>query len=146
MLILLALLVLASRLAGQTADSSSNMLRVAVEGLAPSTDLRVGSQGKRWIGRLAGRSPDSLALSNETGTRSIHIAAIDTLWLRREKHDGLLAGAGFGAIMFGLIHIGRNLGDPAQATRFGAAIFLGATTAGLLVDALSTSWVQTYPE
>jgi hypothetical protein len=135
------------RLVGQSPDSSSQALRSLIDALPPAAALRLGIAGERWTGRLAVRSPDSLVLSYESGTRTIRLPAIDTLWLRGpRRHDGLLAGAAFGAVMFALLHLAQDAaGDPWYQNRLGFALFAGAVGGGLLVDAVSDPWIQHYP-
>jgi hypothetical protein len=128
-----------------TGDSSSTSLSRLVAELPPSTRLRFTSGGARWSGRLAARHADSLTVAGRSGTRTIPLSTVDTLWLRRESHTGLAAGAGFGALMFGLLQLG-NGGDRATATQLGAIIFLGAAGTGLLIDAASARWSRRYPE
>jgi hypothetical protein len=140
------LLALARGLTAQMPDSSSNILGQMVEDLPPSARLRVGALGTRWTGKLAARRPDSLVLADETGSRPIRLAAIDTLWVRSQRHDGLLAGAGFGALMFSLLQVARGSENRAASTRLGAILFVGAATGGMLIDAVSDRWSQRYPE
>jgi hypothetical protein len=146
LILLFLLAVIPIQLAAQVADSSPNALRQLVEDLPPSAQVRVRTLGSHWTGRLAARPPDSLALAQESGTRTIRLSAIDTLWVRGQKHDALLAGAGFGALMFCLLQIGRGPGDPATSARLGGILFLGAAGGGMLIDAISEQWSRRYPE
>ena len=143
--LLLLLAVKPAHLAAQ-ADSLSHALSQLVEDLPPSAQVRVGTLGSRWTGRLAARPPDSFVLAGETGTRTIRLSTIDTLWVRGQKHEALLAGAGFGALMFCLLQIGRGSGDPATSARLGAVLFLGAAGGGMLIDAVSEQWSRRFPE
>jgi hypothetical protein len=138
-------LIQSSPLPAQAVDSSTMYLRGLLKGLAPSTRVQLHSSGQRWKGRVAARQPDSLTIAGWTGTRSLALDAIDTLWLRRESHEGLSAGAGFGALMFFVLQLG-NGGDPVSATRLGGILFLGAAGGGMLIDAASERWVRRYPE
>jgi hypothetical protein len=146
-LVAAALLVLSPMTLGaQVADSADHTLRELIDGLPPSARIRVGSSGQHWTGRVAARSSDSLSLTLASGTRTLGLAAIDSLWIRGQQHDALLAGAGFGALMFFLLHAARNTGDRSDTSRLGVILFLGASTGGLLVDAVSERWAQRYPE
>jgi ABC-type uncharacterized transport system YnjBCD permease subunit len=127
------------------ADSGSTSMSRLVASLSPSARLRLTSGGERWTGRLAARSADSLTVTGRTEARTIPLSAIDTLWLRSESHTVLATGAGFGALMFGLLQLGHG-GDRATATQLGAIIFLGAAGTGLLIDAASARWLRRYPE
>jgi hypothetical protein len=124
-------------------DTSSTSLGRLVAGLSPSARLRLSSGGERWSGRLEARHADSLTVVGTAGTRIIPLNAVDTLWLHRESHTGLAAGAGFGALMFALLQLGG--GDRYYATRFGAIIFVGAAAAGVLIDGAADGWSQRYP-
>jgi len=123
-------------------DTTATSLSRLVAGLSPSARLRITYGGERWSGRLEARQADSLTIAGNTGNRTIPLNAIDTLWLHRESHTALAAGAGFGALMFALFQLGD---DRYYGTRFGAVIFLGATTAGLLIDGMSDGWSRRYP-
>ena len=130
----------------QGSDSTQHALRDLIEGLPPSARVRLGSAGERWEGRITDRDSDSVVVLGEAGPRTFDIPAIDTLWLRGEKHDGLLAGVGFGAVMFSLLLISRGKEERAMNVRLGTILLLGSATAGLLVDAVSERWTQWYPE
>jgi hypothetical protein len=134
-------------LAAQSADTSKTQLGAVVAQLPSAAHLRLSVAGERWSGRLAARSSDSLSLADETRTRTVRLAAIDTLWVRSpQRHRGLLGGAAFGALMFGAIQLGGGSSeDPGLHTRMGLAIFAGATVVGLLVDSISMPWERTYP-
>ena len=135
-----------SGLRAQAVDSSAAYLTGLIEGLSPSTRLRLSSAGERWTGRLASRQTDSLTLAGEQSTRTLALNAIDTLWLRREQHDALLAAAGFGALMFVLLQVADDGGDRGSAARIGGVLFLGVTTAGMALDAVAEQWTRSYPE
>jgi hypothetical protein len=136
-----------AHLAGQSTDSSAIALQALVAALPPSAHVRLASGGERWSGRLAARAPDSLALGDETRPRAVRLTAIDTLWVRGlRRHHGLLAGTGFGALMLGVLQLSGDTGeDPGLNTKLGLILLAGGATAGLLVDAVSDSWVQRYP-
>jgi hypothetical protein len=137
-----------TRLAGQAADSSTRRLRAVVTSLPPATAVRLTAGGRYWSGRVARRLSDSLALTDESGMHVLSLEAIDTLWVRGpRKTEALMAGAAFGAIMFGVLQLSRDEGeDPGLRTRLGLILFLGAATGGVLVDAVSDRWVRNYPE
>ena len=134
-------------LVAQTADSAAATLPALVANVPSGTFVRLATNGTRWTGRLGVRSADSLTLTDESGTRTLRIAAIDSMWVRgRRSHKGLLGGAGFGALMFGALQLGgESSEDPGLNTRLGLAIFAGALAAGLAVDAVSEPWAQLYP-
>ncbi|HYF38463.1 MAG TPA: hypothetical protein VD930_02160, partial [Gemmatimonadales bacterium] len=115
-------------------DTTATSLSRLVTGLSPSARLRLSYGGERWSGRLEARHADSLTIAGTAVTRTIPLAAIDTLWLHRESHTALAAGAGFGALMFALFQLSD---DRYYGTRLGAIIFLGSATAGLLIDGMS---------
>jgi len=130
----------------QTADSAAATLPELVANLPSGTSVRLATHGSRWTGRLGAPSVDSLTLTDEAGTRTLRVAAIDSMWVRRKSHTGLLAGAGFGALMFGVLQLGGGSSeDPGLNTDLGLAIFAGALAAGLAVDAVSDPWLQRYP-
>jgi hypothetical protein len=131
----------------QAADSPATTLPKLVSDLPTGTSVRLTSGGSRWTGKVSVRSPDSLELTNEAGARRLRVAAIDSLWVQdRRSHTGLLAGAGFGALMFGVLQLGKGSSeDPGLNTSLGLAIFAGALAAGIAVDAVSDPWVQRYP-
>ena len=139
-------LALGPRLSAQAPDSAGNYLRSVVQQLAPSERVRLQLAGERWTGRLAGRRPDSLTVVNQSRTRTLAIQGIDTLWTRRETHEGLLAGAGFGALMFALLQISEPSYNRSRATRLGGILFLGMATGGMMVDAFAERWTRRYPE
>lgn len=143
-----ALNLLPIRLAGQEADSSVRELRTIVDDLPSDARLRIASDGQRWTGQLTVRSSDSLGLAGEAGTRTVSLAQVDSLWVAGpEKHHGLLAGAAFGALMFGVLQLGgESAEDPGLNTRFGLVLLGGSITLGLLVDAVTGSWDRRYPE
>jgi hypothetical protein len=130
----------------QAGDSGAAYLRSVVEQLSPLARVRLQSAGERWTGRLTDREADSLTVVNERKTRTLALQAIDTLWTRRETHEGLLAGAGFGALMFVVLQISEPSYNRSQATRLGGILFLGMATGGMMVDALAERWAQRYPE
>jgi hypothetical protein len=134
-------------LAAQSADSSSNTLPALVGALPPASRVRIATAGERWTGRLTAQPDDSLALITETGRRAARLAAIDTLWTPRPQgHHGLLAGAGFGALMFGVLQLNGDSGeDPGLNTRLGLVLLAGSTALGLSVDAASDRWIARYP-
>jgi hypothetical protein len=134
-------------LSAQSADSSSSTVSALVGALPPASSARIATGGERWTGRLAAQPEDSLALITEAGRRAVWLAAIDTLWTSRpQRHQGLLAGAGFGAVMFGVLQLsGNSSEDPGLNTRLGLILLAGGTAVGLLVDAASNRWVQRYP-
>lgn len=132
---------LSAQVAEDTTFASVSRL---VAGLSPSARVRLTSNGKRWTGRLEARHADSLTIAGPTGTRTIPLGAVDTLWLHRESHTALAAGAGFGALMFALLQLGGGE-DRYYGTRIGAVIFVGASLAGLLIDGASDGWRQGYP-
>jgi hypothetical protein len=136
----------ASALAAQAVDSSPAYLTGLIEGLSPSARLRLSAAGERWTGRLESRRPDSLTLASTRLTRTLALNAIDTVWLRRERHDALFAAAGLGALVFVLLQIADDGVDRGSATRLGGLFFVGATTAGMAADALTDEWVRYYPE
>ncbi|HET6836799.1 MAG TPA: hypothetical protein VFH24_02085 [Gemmatimonadales bacterium] len=141
----LGLMVIPSTLRAQAAgDTSAISLRRLVAELSPSARLRLISSGQRWSGRLEARQADSLTVASTSGRLTIPLNAVDTLWLRRESHTGLAAGAGFGAVMFALLQLGHG-GDRYTATRLGAIIFVGAAGAGWLIDRTSDRWSRRYP-
>jgi hypothetical protein len=149
-LVFLALSFLGLRptcLTAQSADSSSVTLSALVVALPPASIVRLATAGQRWTGRLASPLPDSLALITEAGRRAVPLASIDTVWARGpQRHHGLLAGVGFGALMFGLLQLNGNSGeDPGLNTRLGLVLLAGSTGLGLLVDAASDRWAQRYP-
>ena len=131
----------------QTANSAAATLPELVASLPSGTSVRLATNGTRWSGRLGARPADSLKLTDESGTRTLHVAAIDSMWVRGHRsHKGLLGGAGFGALMFGALQLGgESSEDPGLNTRLGLAIFAAALAAGLAVDAVSEPWVQLYP-
>lgn len=139
------LLAAPAAIRAQETDTSSTHLREVIKALPPSTQLRLRSSGERWSGRLAARHTDSLTLAGNLRSRSVALAEIDTLWVRREGHQALLAGAGFGTLMFFLLQIGSG-GDRHTATRLGAIVFLGSVGGGMLIDGASHRWVQRYPK
>ena len=142
-----ALILMPMRLAGQEADSSVRELRTIVGDLPSAARLRIASDGQRWTGRLTLRSSDSLGLGGETATRAVSLAEVDTLWVPgRERHGGLLAGAAFGTVMFGVLQVGKSAEDPGLNTTFGLLILGGSTALGLLLDAATDSWDRRYPE
>jgi hypothetical protein len=122
---------------------SAHALRTLVNGLPASAQIRISSSGRLWTGRVAVRESDSLTITDEAGTRTIRLTAIDTLWVRRQTHTGLLTGSAFGALMFGLLQIGPQSG---YEERLGAILFLGAAGAGMLIDASSPPWTQHHPD
>lgn len=135
-------------LRAQAPDSSIRVLHEIIEGLPPAAAVRLGMGGEHWIGRLA-RSPfDSLTLTGETGIRTVHLAEIDTLWVRGpRKQDGLMAGAGLGALMFLVLQLTADPGEPRGVrARQGLVVFLGTAGAGMLLDAISDPWVEHFPE
>lgn len=134
-------------LTAQSADSSSSALPAIVDTLPLASRARIAIGGERWTGRLGNLSRDSLTLITEAEKRAVRLAAIDTLWTPKpRRHHGLLAGAGFGALMFGLLQLGGNSSeDPGLNTRLGLILLAGGTALGLLVDAASNGWVQRYP-
>jgi hypothetical protein len=135
-----------SALEAQSMDSSTAYLTGLIEGLSPSAQLRLSAAGGRWTGRLEARRPDSLTLASDRLTRTLALSVIDTLWLRRERHDALFAAAGLGALVFVLLQIADDGVDRGSATRLGGLFFVGATTAGMAADALTDEWVRYYPE
>jgi hypothetical protein len=135
-----------SALAAQAVDTSSRYLTGLVEGLSPSARLRLSAAGERWTGRLVSRQPDSLTLTNDRLTRTVALNAIDTVWLRRDRHDALYAAAGFGALMFVLLQLTYDGVDRGSATRNGGILFLGLTTAGMALDGVADEWTRYYPE
>jgi hypothetical protein len=139
--------VVSPHVAAQTTDSTRPALSQAVSDLPSGLTIRLATREGRWSGRLEATSADSLTLSDERGTRTLRMAAIDSLWVRgRKSHNGLLAGAGFGALMFGVLWLGaRSSEDRWITARLGTAIFAGALAAGVAVDAVSDPWVQRYP-
>jgi hypothetical protein len=136
-----------ARLACQAVDSSGHDMGAVIAQVPFAGQLRIATAGERWTGRLAARTPDSLALSRETSTRSVSLADVATLWaLGRQRHSGLLSGAGLGALLFGLLQLGGGSGeDPGLNTKLGLVLLAGTTTLGLLVDATSQPWEQRYP-
>jgi hypothetical protein len=126
-------------------DSGSTSLGRLVAELSPSTRIRVATGGEHWTGRVAARQPDSLTLVSRFHTRTFPLRAVDTLWIRSERHTALAAGAGFGALMFGLLQLGHG-GERSMATQLGAILFLGGAGAGLLIDAASDRWSRRFPE
>jgi hypothetical protein len=133
--------------AAQSADSSSSELSALIAALSPASIVRIATAGERWTGRLAASLPDSLVLITEAGRRAVRLASVDSVWARGpQRHHGLLAGAGFGALMFGLLQLkGNSAEDPGLNTRLGLVLLAGSTALGLLVDAASDRWVQRYP-
>jgi hypothetical protein len=139
------LLVPPAAMRAQDTDTSCTHLGEVIKALPPSAQLRLRTPGEHWSGRLlAARHTDSLTLAGNPGRRSVALAEIDTLWVRREGHQALLAGAGFGTLMFFLLQIGSG-GDRHSATRLGAIVFLGSVGGGMLIDGASHRWVQRYP-
>jgi hypothetical protein len=128
-------------------DSAAVSLPEVLADLPSGTSVRLATSSGRWSGKLGARSPDSLTLRDETGTRTLSLAAIDSVWVPgRRSHRGLLGGAGFGALMFGVLQLsGESSEDPGLNTQLGLVILAGALAAGLVVDAISDPWVQRYP-
>jgi hypothetical protein len=143
---LLGLALLAGRAAAQSADSASSGLPAHIAALPPGSTVRVATGGERWSGKLA-VTGDSLALITPAGRRQVHLAAIDSLWARGpNRHHGLLAGIGFGTLIFGLLQLnGDSAEDPGLNTHLGLIALGGSTAVGLLVDAASDRWVLRYP-
>jgi hypothetical protein len=137
-----------SRLGAQAPDSSTRALRGIIEGLPPAAAVRLGVGRERWTGRLARSSNDSLTLNDETGVRQVELADIDSLWLRGpRKHQGLMAGAGLGALVFIALQLTDDSGLQRGAkARQGFTVILGAAAIGMLMDGISDPWVPQFPE
>jgi len=132
-------------LTGQSADSAG-ALPALIAAVAPAASVRLATGGQRWSGTVALQPGDSLALVTAEGKRGVHLSSIDSLWVRRpQPHHGVLAGAGFGALMFGLLQLEDTVEDPGLNTRIGLALLAGGIAAGLLVDAVSDPWVRRFP-
>ena len=132
----------------QTPDSTTRVLHAIMEGLPPAASVRLGIGGKHWTGRLAGSPPDSLTLTGENGVRPIRLADVDTLWLQGpRKHEGLIAGAALGALLFAVVQITDVGGEPrGTQVRRGLVVFAGAAALGMLLDGISDPWVKQFPE
>ena len=136
------------RVRAQTPDSTTRVLHAIIEGLPPAASVRLGIGGKHWTGRLAGSPPDSLTLTGENGVRPVRLADVDTLWLRGpRRHEGLIAGAALGALLFAVVQITDVGGEPrATKVRRGLVVFAGAAALGMLLDGISDPWVKHFPE
>jgi hypothetical protein len=135
-------------LGAQAPDSSTRALRGIIEGLPPAAAVRLGVGRERWTGRLARSSNDSLTLNDETGVRKVKLADIDSLWLRGpRKHQGLMAGAGLGALVFVALQLSDNSGlERGARARQGFTVILGAAAIGMLMDGISDPWIEQFPE
>ena len=144
-LILVGLLV-PRWLAAQSPDSTAKTLAKVVESLPPAAVVRLSTTGDRTSGRVVTRNADSLVIQHATGQRSVALAGIDSLWVPARRHRALLAGAGFGAILFGVLQLsGNSAEDPGLNTKLGLALFAGATGLGLVLDAAADPWTRRYP-
>jgi hypothetical protein len=133
-------------LAGQSPDSSVRNIAALIASLPPAAVVRLSMSGDRTSGRVVSRTADSLVVQHETGRRSVAIAAIDSLWVPARRHRGLLAGAGFGAVMFGVLQLsGESAEDPGLNTKLGLMFIAGSTAFGLILDAVSDPWSRRYP-
>ena len=135
-------------LPAQGPDSSTPALRGIIEGLPPAAAVRLGIGPVRRTGRLAGSSLNSLTLTDETGIRKIELADVDSLWLRGpRKHQGVMAGAALGALVFVALQLTDNSGlERGARARQGFTVILGAAAIGMLMDGISDPWVEQFPE
>jgi hypothetical protein len=135
-------------LEAQAPDSSTRALHGIIEGLPPAAAVRLGVGRERWTGRLARSSNDSLTLNDETGVRKVKLADIDSLWLRGpRKHQGVMAGAALGALVFVALQLSDNSGlERGARARQGFTVVLGAAAIGMLMDGISDPWVEQFPE
>lgn len=140
------LAVMPSVVTAQGADSTQHALRELIEGLPPSARVRLGSGGERWDGRITDRASGSVVLLGQTGSRSFQIPAIDSLWLRSEKHEALLAAVGLGALVSSVLFISGSSENRAATTRQAGYFLLGAASLGLFMDTVTEEWKQWYPE
>jgi hypothetical protein len=135
-------------LRAQTPDSTTRVLHAIIEGLPPAASVRLGIAGKHWTGRLAGSPPDSLTLTGENGVRRVRLVDVDTLWLQGpRRHEGLIAGAALGALLFAVVQVTNVGGEPrGTKVRRGLIVFAGSAALGMLLDGISDPWVKQFPE
>jgi hypothetical protein len=132
-------------------DSSGRLpspLLSAVAALPPAAHLRVTTQLGTFTGRITSRSDDALTvtLRNSAQVRTIALSDIDTLWVpARKSHGGLLAGAGLGALLAGLLAASPKGGDdPGLNTLLAGVALVGGVLVGLTIDSVER-WTHAYP-
>jgi len=81
--------------------------------------------GSSVVGGLGAQAPDS-------STRAL---------------QGLMAGAGLGALVFVALQLTDNSGlERGARARQGFTVILGAAAIGMLMDGISDPWVEQFPE
>jgi hypothetical protein len=132
--------------------------------LQASFNVEIGSvvqirdtSGISHRGKLLKVTSDTLGIMAERGSRSIPIAALDSLWIRRSRASkfarvGAIVGGGIGALIaidFVRFNCDSGVscsGDYLKVVPIGAAVvgFLGAMTGGV-IGSVVHSWELVHP-